>query len=232
MLPLISAQVTSSVTKQTLKGGVSSNDHFITTFHFISLICTVWLTWQSPQDHRGHAAWWGWGWRFQLAGWPWPSVPPPHYEGLWPRCNPGRTACWTAHCPPPGPLGFVVVDMLLWTDMKVFVFIFLLTRVSITAVSLACKNSREETTKTLRSSKDEKKVRKNDTGSWRVGGVFSKRNFETLQTGSRTMQAAAGLPLLSGSYATSCKPFPLSSLCSCAAALLQNHWQLGKWTKQ
>lgn len=118
---------------------------------------------------------------------------------------------------------------------RFLVFIFLLTRVSITAVSLACKNSREETTKTLRRSKDEKKVRKSDTGSCGVEGFFSKknltRNFETLQTGSRTMQAAAGLPLLSGSYATSCKPFPLRSLCSCAATLLQNHWQLGKWTK-
>lgn len=53
---------------------------------------------------------------------------------------------------------------------RFLVFIFLLTRVSITAVSLACKHSREETTKTLRRSKDEKKVRKNDTGSVCVGG--------------------------------------------------------------
>lgn len=41
------------------------------------------------------------------------------------------------------------------------------------------------------------------------------------------MQAAAGLPLLSGSYATSCKPIPLRSLCSCAATLLQK--SLAAW---
>lgn len=60
---------------------------------------------------------------------------------------------------------------------RFLVFIFLLTRVSITAVSLACKNSREETTKTLRRSKDEKKVRKSDTGSCGVGGGSSLKGL-------------------------------------------------------
>lgn len=42
------------------------------------------------------------------------------------------------------------------------------------------------------------------------------------------MQAAAGLPLLSGSYATSCKPIPLRSLCSCAASESLAAWKMNE----
>lgn len=54
-------------------------------------------------------------------------------------------------------------------------------------------------------------------------GVFSDINFDLQllhsQTGSGTMREAAGIPLLTGSYSTLCKQFPLISLCSCAAPL-------------
>lgn len=82
----------------------------------------VFLTWRSHPAHRGRASWLGWGWRSQRAGWPWPSVPRSHSGGLWPMCSPDRTTCWTGHCPPPAPRGWLVLDLVLvstdWLNMR------------------------------------------------------------------------------------------------------------------
>lgn len=117
---------------------------------------------------------------------------------------------------------------------RFLVFIFLLTRVSITAVSLACKNSREETTKTLRSSKDEKKVRKSDTGSCGVGGSSLKGLNPELWNSANRKQNNASCSwtstaewLLCYIMQTNSSSLPLQ-LCSCAASESLAAWKMNE----